>query len=104
MTRTELTKTELKDTKMPDLTDALPVRAEGLEINVMHDGVVVYQRDHEKIHYLNHTAGLVLELCDGRHKPADLAAILGTTYGLAQPPHDDVISCLQDLQAKELIR
>jgi len=89
---------------MTELTDSLPVRVEGLEINVMHDGVVIYQHDHKKIHYLNHTAGLVLELCDGRHKVEELAAIVAETYGLAQSPHDDVITCLQDLRIKELIR
>lgn len=81
-----------------------PIRAEGLEINVMHDGVVIYQRDRNKIHYLNHTAGLVLELCDGSHAAADLAAIVGETYGLPEPPHDDVAGCLQELAAKELLR
>jgi Coenzyme PQQ synthesis protein D (PqqD) len=89
---------------MPELTDASPVRVEGLEINIMHDGVVIYQHDRKKIHYLNHTAGLVLELCDGRHKVEELAAIVGKTYGLPQPPHDDVANCLQDLRTRELIR
>ncbi|MDR3466124.1 MAG: PqqD family protein [Xanthobacteraceae bacterium] len=81
-----------------------PIRADGLEINIMHDGVVIYQRDRNKIHYLNHTAGLVLELCDGTHEASDLAAIVGETYGLPEPPHDDVASCLQELAAKELLR
>ncbi len=89
---------------MPGLADAMPIRTEGLEINVMHDGVVIYQRDQKKIHYLNHTAGLLLELCDGHHKPAELATIVSKAYGLAEPPHDDIANCLQDLLAKELVR
>jgi Coenzyme PQQ synthesis protein D (PqqD) len=89
---------------MPEQADGLPIRAPDLEINVMHDGVVIYQRDHKKIHYLNHTAGLLLELCDGQHRPAELATIVGEAYGLAEPPHDDVAHCLQDLRTKELVR
>jgi len=89
---------------MPELADALLTRTEGLDINVMHDGVVVYQREHKKIHYLNHTAGLVLELCDGKHKPAELASAVGEAYGLADAPYDDIVACLQDLLAKELVR
>jgi hypothetical protein len=89
---------------MSELADALPMRTEGLEINVMHDGVVIYQRDHNKIHYLNHTAGLVLELCDGQHKAGELARLVGDAYGLAQPPHEDVAACLRDLMSKELVR
>ena len=89
---------------MPELTDASPIRAKGLDINVMHDGVVIYQRDRKKIHYLNHTAGLVLELCDGQHRPAELARIVAEAYGIAEPPHEDVLTCLQDLMTKELVR
>jgi hypothetical protein len=89
---------------MPELADALPRRADGLEINVMHDGVVVYQRDHKKIHYLNHTAGLLLELCDGKHGPAELAVAVGEAYALPEPPYDDIVGCLQELLAKELVR
>lgn len=81
-----------------------PIRVDGLEINVMHDGVVIYQHDRNKIHYLNHTAGLVLELCDGQHKATELAAIIAETYGLPAPPLDDVANCLQELVAKELVR
>lgn len=81
-----------------------PIRADGLEINVMHDGVVIYQHDRKKIHYLNHTAGLVLEYCDGKHKLDDLAAIVADAYSLPQPPHDDVRACVRDLVEKELVR
>ena len=89
---------------MSELTEASPVRSEGLEINVMHDGVVIYQRDKKKIHYLNHTAGLVLEFCDGRHTPEELAKMVGEVCGLPEPPRDDIINCLQDLRSKDLIR
>jgi len=70
----------------------------------MHDGIVIYQRSHKKIHYLNHTAGLVLELCDGKHTPAELAASVAEACRLPKPPLDDVFTCLQDLLTKELVR
>ena len=39
-----------------------PSREEGLEINIVDDGYVVYQPNRDKLHYLNHIAGLILEL------------------------------------------
>jgi len=89
---------------MSDVADASPVRTEGLEINVMHDGVVVYQRSCNQVHYLNPTAALVLEFCDGRHTPAELVRIVGETYGLAEVPQAEVMECLRDLREKELVR
>ena len=78
-------------------------REEGLEINVVDDGFVVYQPSHDRMHYLNHTAGLLLELCNGSHSEADLVAKLRRAYSLPADPADEVASCLEQLRAQELI-
>ncbi len=33
------------------------------EVNVMSDGIVIYQASKEKVHYLNPTAAIVYRLC-----------------------------------------
>ena len=43
-----------------------PRRAEGIEVNEVADGYIVYQASRDRVHYLNHTAVLVLEMCNGR--------------------------------------
>ena len=40
-----------------------PVRAEGLEVHEVDDGLVVYQSQPECVHHLNNTAAIVFELC-----------------------------------------
>ena len=52
--------------------DARFARAPGLEINEVTDGFLVYQRDRDRVHFLNATATLVLESCDGRLTAAEL--------------------------------
>lgn len=88
---------------MPDPVAAPPLRAEGLEINVLDDGFVVYQPSHERVHYLNPTAGLLLELCNGTLDEAGLAACLGQAWSLPDAPHDEVAAALRELRAQELI-
>src|SRR5439155_6925151 len=42
-----------------------PVRVDDLEINFVGDGYVVYHPARDRMHSLNHTAAVVLELCTG---------------------------------------
>ena len=56
------------------MTEVL-VRAEGLDVNEVPDGYVIYQTEADRVHYLNKTAAIVFELCDGarehgRHRRA----------------------------------
>jgi hypothetical protein len=55
------------------------------------------------MHYLNPTAGLLLELCNGHHSEADLVAKLRRAYSLPADPADEVASCLEQFRAQELI-
>jgi hypothetical protein len=80
-----------------------PARAEGLEIEAAADGFIVYHGDRDRIHYLNHTAPLLLELCDGRRAAAGLAAVLAQLYSLAAPPRADVEQALAQLHDEGLI-
>ena len=40
-------------------------RAPGIEIREAPDGLVVYDAGRDRLHYLNPTAALLLESCDG---------------------------------------
>jgi hypothetical protein len=43
-----------------------PVRSDSIDINPVADGYVVYDPATDLVHYLNHTAAMVLELCGGQ--------------------------------------
>jgi hypothetical protein len=80
-----------------------PTSAPGLEINPVADGYIVYQPDRDRIHYLNATAAVVLELCNGRNAAADLPELLQRAFDLAEPPSEAVAGCLETLAKEGLI-
>lgn len=84
------------------MTD-LPKLASGVEINKVADGYIVYQPARDRVHYLNHTATIVLELCNGKNSPAEIAGLLQTAYELPTSPEAEVSACLQQLLAEGLV-
>jgi hypothetical protein len=58
-----------------------PIVVEGLDIRTAGNEVIVHDPTHEKVHVLNSTAALVLELCDGRHSTEEIAAALSARTG-----------------------
>lgn len=88
---------------MSDMTDPKPTRADALEINAVDDGFVVYQPSQDRVHYLNHTAAIVLEFCNGRHRESELPELLRRAYDLPAAPVEEVAACLKTLREQELI-
>jgi predicted TPR repeat methyltransferase len=63
-----------------------PIRysvSSGIRLAAVDDGYIAYDSDHDSVHHLNPTAALILELCNGRRFPEEIAAILART--LADP-------------------
>jgi hypothetical protein len=79
-----------------------PRRVEGIELERMADGFMLHQADRERVHYLNHTAAIVLELCDGERDEDAIARELQNLYELTEVPHAEVAACLASL-LEELI-
>lgn len=81
-----------------------PVQVPGLEINEVADGLVVYQGTDERVHYLNHTASVVFELCTGENTEGEIASLLGNAFDLATAPEVEVQACLTHLREQGIIR
>ena len=60
-------------------------RRTDLQIHPLEDGCVVYQPDPDRVHFLNLTAALVLELCDGRHGVRAIEKQVAAACGHADP-------------------
>jgi hypothetical protein len=88
---------------MADNARCNPVTAPDLEINEVSDGYIVYQPDRDRVHYLNQTAALLLELCNGRNAEAQLPELVRLAYDLSNPPIEDVTQCLDTLRNEGLI-
>lgn len=80
-----------------------PVRADGIDITTVSDGYVVYDADRDRVHYLNHTAALVLELCTGDTRADEMAGLLQAAYDLPDPPDAEARQCLEQLRREGLI-
>ena len=80
-----------------------PVRAEGLEVHEVDDGLVVYQSQPECVHHLNNTAAIVFELCDGENTVPEISGQLAGAFGLAEVPDRVAENCLADLWSKGVI-
>ena len=83
--------------------DRFPRQSDGIEINKVADGYIVYQPSRDRVHYLNHTATIVLELCDGKNGLPEIAGLLQGAYDLEQPPESEVAACVQQLLSEGLI-
>jgi hypothetical protein len=79
-----------------------PKKSDGLEIDEVEDGFVIYQPDRDRVHYLNPTANLILELCDGSLTATQIAEMLAQTFDMAAPPDQEVEEALAKLEAEGL--
>ena len=80
-----------------------PARRGDLDINAVSDGYVVYDPHADRVHYLNQTAAVVLELCTGDLTEPEIAASLQSAYGLDEPVDQAVADCLQQFRRERLL-
>ncbi|MGH3225572.1 MAG: HPr-rel-A system PqqD family peptide chaperone [Streptosporangiaceae bacterium] len=81
-----------------------PKKNDGLEIDEVEDGFVVYQPDRARVHYLNPTAKLILELCDGTLTAAQIAGLIEEAFGLSKAPRQEVGDALAKLETEGLVQ
>jgi hypothetical protein len=78
-------------------------RAPGIEIREAPDGIVVYDPGRDRLHYLNPTAALLLESCNGSLPAAELPVLLAAAFDRAAPPTGEVETCLATLLDQGLL-
>ena len=80
-----------------------PRQVDGLEVNQVEDWFMIYQAKADRVHYLNHTAVVILELCNGRNTPEHIATLLQHAYGLSGAPEEEVAETLVKMTDEGLI-
>lgn len=83
---------------------ATPTQVDELEVNFVGDGYIVYHPSRDRMHSLNHTGALVLELCTGKNDAAQIATLLQQAFKLPAPPLEETRHCLGVLFDEGLIR
>jgi len=86
-----------------DPVEPTPRVVEGLEVNEVRDGLIVYDATADRVHYLNATASVVFTLCDGEHDANRIASELGSLFGV-EPPTAEVDDCLATFAREGLLR
>jgi len=81
-----------------------PQRSDGLDICEVVDGYVVYEAGNDRVHYLNNTAALVLELCTGDNSREEIVALLQSAFSLEHRPDAEVTDILSSFTREGLIR
>jgi hypothetical protein len=75
-----------------------------LEVHEVPDGYIVYQKQQDRVHYLNTTAAVIFEFCDGKHHREDVVKLVARLYGLDPSGYDDIRATLDSLIQECLIQ
>ncbi len=87
------------------MSDSSPLAVvDGLDVNEVKDGLIVYDPGRDRVHYLNASAAIVFTLCDGTLDEAGIATELAGAYELAQPVDAEVAACVELLRTEGLLR
>lgn len=78
-------------------------RAPDIEIREVSEGFVAYDPARDRLHFLNLTATMLLETCDGKVPARDLPELLAAAYRLESPPVQEVETCLTQLLQEGLL-
>jgi hypothetical protein len=84
--------------------NAILRQAANLEIHDVPDGYIVYQSERDQVHYLNNTAAVIFELCDGKREPEDIIARVAKAFELGPSAYDEIRTGLDSLLKEGLVQ
>ena len=79
------------------------VQARNLEVHEVPDGYIVYQADQDRVHYLNKTAAIIFELCNGSLNADTVVTRVAQVFDLGSSAHDEIRSGLTTLMKEGLV-
>jgi hypothetical protein len=83
---------------------AMLTQASNLEVHNVPDGYIVYQTERDLVHYLNETAAIIFEFCDGKREPEDIIARVAKAFDLGPSAHDEIRAGLDSLVKEGLVQ
>jgi len=79
-------------------------RVPEIEVREVTHGYVAYDPSRDRLHFLNDTAAMLLEMCDGKLTASQLSEMMASAYRLAEPPTAEVEHCIGKLMEEGLLR
>jgi len=80
-----------------------PLRVSALDVRPIKSGAIVFQQAPARMHTLNESAAVVLDLCSGEHSVAAIIERVQEIYRLSAPPTIEIEACLDQLRRKDLL-
>ena len=80
-----------------------PKQVDGLDITPVDDGFIIYVAEKDRVHYLNHTAALVLLLIDGQITTEELSRLVQQQFALDEAPATEVDAIIEQFKDEGLI-
>ncbi len=81
-----------------------PRHIDGLDLSPADDGYIIYQPEQDRVHFLNPSAVLILELCNGKNSAEEIVELVKQAYSLPAAPLAEVNLALTQLTAEGLLR
>jgi hypothetical protein len=78
-------------------------QANHLDVHEVPDGYIVYQTDQDRVHYLNITAAVIFEFCDGKLEQEEIVARVAKAFDLGPSAYDEIRSGLNKLLKEGLV-
>ena len=81
-----------------------PAAVQGLDVNEVKDGLIVYDHVTDRVHYLNATAAIVFTMCDGRNDAPAIASFIADAFDLDDAPVAEIDKCISSLVNEGLLQ
>jgi hypothetical protein len=78
-------------------------QASNIEVHEVPDGYIVYQTERDRVHYLNTTAAVVFEFCNGQHDADEIVARVARAFDVDASGHPDIRAALDSLLQEGLV-
>ena len=78
-------------------------QVDGLDVNEVQDGYVVYQEVQDRVHYLNTTAAVIFEYCDGLQTEDEIITQVAAAFEVPEARREEIRACLADLVKQGLV-
>lgn len=92
------------DQYAPAMPGDPPAVVDGLDVNEVSDGLIVYDPGADRVHYLNSTAAVIFTLCDGTRTAAAITETVAAMFGPEAPAAVEVEACLAQLEEQGVLR
>jgi hypothetical protein len=79
-------------------------RANDLEVHEVPDGYIIYHTTRDNVSYLNKTAAIIFEFCDGSLAADEIVSRVSTAVDLGETSHTEIRACMASLVKEGLIQ